>query len=201
MQDREAGRIALNSFRSFPSNKPYSQVNLRSIPANLVGNNCTLETDYTKRWRDTPDSIKIKANSGTPYYRADFYTTQNILGISEIDLVVYIEDVTKVTQIQMMMMRAEGGNWNRSVSSSELRNGWNILRFYAYQGTFGNWDNFTAYRVYFYTSAATVFYISKVVAIIPNKARLLFVNDHGYSNFKNNAYPHLKALGIRGNNL
>lgn len=124
--------------------------------------------------------------------------TNNILlkGIQEFNLIVYIEDVSKVTQIQLIANKEGGGSWTRS--AKELKNGWNFLRYYSQEGDLSNWTNAILFRIVVYgiTGQPTELTICDLKAIRPDKGKIIMVNDHGYSDYKNIAHSKLKALGV-----
>ncbi|MDW4519851.1 polysaccharide deacetylase family protein [Staphylococcus saprophyticus] len=117
-------------------------------------------------------------------------------GIQEFNLIVYIEDVSKLTQIQLIANKEGGGSWTRTVK--ELKNGWNSLRYYSQEGDLTNWTNAILFRIVVYgiTGEPTELTICDLKAIHPDKGKIIMVNDHGYSNYKNIAHPKLKALGV-----
>lgn len=117
-------------------------------------------------------------------------------GIQEFNLIVYIEDATKLKHIQLIANKEGGGSWTRS--AKELKNGWNFLRYYSQEGDLSNWTNAILFRivVYGYEEQPTELTICDLKAIRPDKGKIIMVNDHGYSDYKNIAHARLKALGI-----
>ncbi|WP_436945664.1 hypothetical protein [Staphylococcus xylosus] len=117
-------------------------------------------------------------------------------GIQEFNLIVYIEDVSKLTQVQLIANKEGGGSWTRTVK--ELKNGWNFLRYYSQEGDLSNWTNAILFRIVVYgiTGQPTELTICDLKAIRPDKGKIIMVNDHGYSNYKNIAHEKLKALGV-----
>lgn len=117
-------------------------------------------------------------------------------GIQEFNLIVYIEDVSKLTQVQLIANKEGGGSWTRTVK--ELKNGWNFLRYYSQEGDLSNWTNAILFRIVVYgiTGQPTELTICDLKAIRPDKGKIIMVNDHGYSNYKNIAHTKLKALGV-----
>ncbi|MDW4271868.1 polysaccharide deacetylase family protein [Staphylococcus saprophyticus] len=117
-------------------------------------------------------------------------------GIQEFNLIVYIEDVSKLTQVQLIANKEGGGSWTRTVK--ELKNGWNFLRYYSQEGDLSNWTNAILFRIVVYgiTGQPTELTICDLKAIRPDKGKIIMVNDHGYSNYKNIAHAKLKALGV-----
>ncbi|WP_281512201.1 polysaccharide deacetylase family protein [Mammaliicoccus vitulinus] len=117
-------------------------------------------------------------------------------GIQEFNLIVYIEDVSKLTQVQLIANKEGGGSWTRTVK--ELKNGWNFLRYYSQEGDLSNWTNAILFRIVVYgiTGQPTELTICDLKAIRPDKGKIIMVNDHGYSDYKNIAHAKLKALGV-----
>ena len=119
----------------------------------------------------------------------------NLQGIQEFNVVAYIPDVTKVTDIHVQVQKKGGGtHWTRS--NKNLTNGWNILRYYTSESDISVWDYIKMFRVVIYSSAQTNVYIADAYGVKPDKAKVIIVNDHGYKGFKDTAFPKLKELGV-----
>jgi hypothetical protein len=136
----------------------------------------------------------------TSEFRMVFPTGQglDIVGTQEFDVIVYIPDVSKITRIEVRLSTYLTSTLNVTFfkSANELHNGWNYLRFLTKKANLTQWNVCTMFRVLTYTNEPTSVYYGDIVQVKPAKAKVLFVDDHGYSDFKTNAYPLLKELGI-----
>ena len=117
-----------------------------------------------------------------------------------IGVAVFIEDVTKVSQIQLNIYSTVALNpvWIRTDGNypEPLKNGWNYMRFPATEGDTTGWGSVYRVRVLVITSAATSVTVGRMWAEIKPKAQLVFIEDGGYTSFLNDAYPDLKSRGI-----
>ncbi len=98
---------------------------------------------------------------------------------------IYLEDVTKVTTITVAIFQDSGNtiSWSRSVTSSSLVTGWNLLRWAAHEGTTTNWGTINRVDVTVITNAATTATVGHLYLECPEKAKLLFIMDRGYKTF------------------
>lgn len=122
----------------------------------------------------------------------------NILGTQEFDIIVYIDDVTKISKIELKLstyIDAERGV-TQTKTADQLHNGWNYLRFLTTNLPLEQWGECKMLRVLTYTTEPATVYYGDIIQVKPNKARIMFVDDHAYSDFKTNAYPALKEQGI-----
>lgn len=122
----------------------------------------------------------------------------NLIGTQEFDVIVYVPDVSKISKIEIRLSTYINSTQNVTLvkTTDELSNGWNYLRFSAINSNHTQWGSCTMLRILTYTTEATSVYYADVLQVKPRKARVLFVDDHAYSDFKTNAYPLLKAQGI-----
>ena len=144
----------------------------------------TLSYDMDSLGRDTSE-VRF-----TPKNKLD------LMGIQELLLTVFIEDVTQIKNITVNIPKEGGGSWERS--ETNLKNGWNRIRLFASEGNLDNWTQARMIRVILYTkdTLQAKITISDLKVIKPQKAKLVMVNDHGYSNYKNIAHERFKKLGI-----
>ncbi|MDW4327805.1 hypothetical protein QI090_12130 [Staphylococcus saprophyticus] len=152
---------------------------------------------FERTYKDNVKSFRMNT-LGNATTEMQIVPSKNIAlkGIQEFNLIVYIEDATKLKHIQLIANKEGGGSWTRSVE--ELKNGWNFLRYYSQEGDLSNWTNATLFRIiaYGYAGQPTELTICDLKAIRPDKGKIIMVNDHGYSNYKTIAHERLKALGI-----
>lgn len=122
----------------------------------------------------------------------------DILGTQEFDIIVYIEDVTKISKIELKLQTYIDADRNvtQTKTANQLHNGWNYLRFLTTNLPLEQWGKCKMLRVLTYTTEPTTVYYGDIIQVKPNKARIMFVDDHAYSDFKTNAYPVLKNQGI-----
>lgn len=150
--------------------------------------------DNDIRYRNMPYSIKLTTKSGatTSACRVTFTPAYKLIGTQEIEVCLYVEDATNITLIKFEML--EGG---MTKTISDIHTGWNKLRF-VLDGA-GNMD-YTAdnvrWQLTVYTTVETNVWIGSVVAIKPDKANVIIVDDGPYKSFYTNAYPSLKNAGI-----
>lgn len=152
---------------------------------------------FERTYKDNVKSFRMNT-LGNATSEMQIIPTNNIplKGIQEFNLIVYIEDVSKLTQVQLIANKEGGGSWTRTVK--ELKNGWNFLRYYSQEGDLSNWTNAILFRIVVYgiTGQPTELTICDLKAIRPDKGKIIMVNDHGYSDYKNIAHAKLKSLGV-----
>jgi len=116
---------------------------------------------------------------------------------------VYIEDHTKITNVQVELSQDSGntifwGRSNISAPAQTLVTGWNLLRWKLVEGLPAAWTGLTANRFRFYvtTNAATTVTLGHVYLETPPRARMIFVADRGYRSFVVNGLPRLRSAGV-----
>lgn len=126
----------------------------------------------------------------------------NIIGLQELIAFVYVANITELSLFEVRFTLDNGSaqqNYTLSVDESKLKNGWNAIRLpmvysFAQHALYGTVSMFRI--ITNVTSADTVVYLGGLISVKPNKAKIIFVDDHAYSNFYSLMYPRLKALGI-----
>src|SRR5699024_8322737 len=108
-----------------------------------------------------------------------------LTGISEFISIVYIPDISAINNITIKV----GGIPFERRPENEIVEGWNILRHQTANADISTWNTANRIDVNVYASKQSEVYISDVLAIKNKKAKIIFVDDHGYSNFKTVAYP------------
>lgn len=158
----------------------------------------------------TPFSAALKSDyihtvNQEPSFSTENYTTANVdarfditevsaVGICNVKLVIYIEDVTEITSLYIELIPT---SYSRTVNVASLTNGWNILTFNTWAGTLTTWSTITRVRVYIgRESTSKNVFIGKVIFNTPPKANLIFVSDGAYKSFYTNGYPDLKEIGV-----
>lgn len=129
--------------------------------------------------------------------------TFDIEGTQEMEFPIYTDDYSKIVSITALVQfqNAEGatlGSITYNINSPTV-NGWSLLRLNLVNA---KWSNFHMYkycsfiRLSIVTNERAVTYVSVPLAVKPDKARIIFVDDHSYHEFKEQAYPTLKAIGV-----
>lgn len=141
-----------------------------------------------------------EADNLTAEFRRAFSAGQylNILGTQEIDLIAYIPDISKINKIELRLSTYINASQNVTLTkpAAELKTGWNYIRFATVKAPMIQWGECSMVRILTYTTEPTTLFFADIVQVKPAKAKVIFVDDHAYSDFKTNAYPRLKAAGI-----
>lgn len=131
-------------------------------------------------------------------FRINLTKPFNLLGIQEFILPMYIPAENYISSIQLIIEKNDGSKaWSRT--HTKFKHGWNYIHFYSHEGNIETWDTTNMFRVlctYKNQNAISDVYVCDIIAVNPRKAKLIFVEDHGYSNFYKYAYPRLKQLNI-----
>lgn len=168
-------------------------INIFDISTGIIARTGITSKNFEYVYKDNKYSYKLEhsyASSSEFRINLDSLALQ---GIQEFDIAVYVEDYTKVTNVELQLLK-DIGSWTRS--SNNLQNGWNYIRLACSDGDISTWNTVNTLRVIAYCSDPTTLYFGGIYAVKPNKAKIIVVNDHGYSGFKNIAYPKLKELGV-----
>ena len=173
----------------YQSDEVIDLLNNSSVSTN---NSIALVNDYINRFKYREKSIKADLFSGTSNIVMNLKSTLNLTGISEFISIFYIPDISAINNITIKI----GGIPFERRPENEIVEGWNILRHQTANADISTWKTTNRIEVNVYTSKQTKIYISDVFAIRNEKAKIIFVDDHGYSNFKTVAYPQLKERGI-----
>jgi hypothetical protein len=86
--------------------------------------------------------------------------------------------------------------WSASVPITELKNGWNEIIVKSTLGNITSWGSYQYFTLAIVGAGAFSLYLTCIEPMRSDKAHIIVVDDHGYQNFLNYAYPKLKALGI-----
>ena len=141
------------------------------------------------------ESTSVMANNE---FRLTPTSTFTLTGISEFLLPIYCETPESVQNVTITIEKPSGAAWSRSVGGSTLKKGWTMARLFSNEGSITTWETASFFRLLCtYKSDATPVRvcIGDIIAVKPPKGKIIFVDDHGYSNFYTTAYPELKALG------
>ena len=186
------------TFEQIKTKKDFEFIDLLNMDnRNIKAVNSRVIDSFEKTYKHNKKSFSIQTLGNTvPEMRITPPNPLDLVGIQEFDLVVYIEDITKVSKIELGVIKTGGGTW--STSTSDIKEGWNRLRFYVNEGKITTWDKADTFRVIIYpvNSADTKVVIADLKALKPNKAKIIMVNDHGYKGFKDTAFPKLKNIGV-----
>ena len=116
---------------------------------------------------------------------------------------VYVEDATKVTNIQLLIGQDATYTvfWNRANTSAPVQTlvtGWNFLRWKIVEGLPVAWTGTTVdmVQIYVTTNAATSITVGHLYLECPAKARMIYVADRGYKSFAVVGLPALRAAKV-----
>ena len=160
----------------------------------------TVVKDYTHIYNNNNFSYKLSGvatDEKTPEVMFEFAEAVSLQGLQEVDVPVYIEDPSKISSINLHILNGTTSLWIQWVVG--FKKGWNVKRFLIaskYTNTLKNWTVATRFGLICNLTEQSSICIGDIILVKPNKAKVIFVNDHGYSNFKNVAYPRLKEIGI-----
>ena len=122
----------------------------------------------------------------------------NLLGTQEFILPIYLRAEGNIKSINLIIEKEDGSTaWSRNCTN--FKHGWNYLHFYSCDGNIDTWNTTKMIRVlcsYNDSDSISDVYVCDIIAVKPSKAKLIFVEDHGYSTFYKEAYPRLKQLNI-----
>lgn len=184
------------TFMKENSYKDYKFLNILSDSEILATTSRVIE-NYSRVYKDNVVAYDMDS-IGNSISEVRFIpkSTVELTGIQEFVITVYIEDASKLKNITLNIPKEGGGSWERS--GTDLKNGWNRIRLFTNEGNLDNWTQARMFRILLYTqdSSQTKITISDFKAVRPNKAKLIMVNDHGYSNYKSIAHERFKKLGI-----
>lgn len=154
---------------------------------------------------------QCKSNNKAYAYRVDMsnetevtftFAEQTLIGLQDILVPIYVSDVSKVTEIDLFVYldNSYDSAMSKGFAVPDIKTGWNYLRMttpYFYKGGYANyWNTSTKAKIRITANSDVIVCIGDFAFCYPDKAKMIFVEDHSYSNFKNVAYPQLKALGI-----
>ncbi|MDW3946586.1 BppU family phage baseplate upper protein [Staphylococcus saprophyticus] len=186
------------TFEPISTKKDFELIDILNMSDRLIKSvNSRVTDSFEKTYKHNKKSFSLQTLGNTvPEMRITPSSPFDLVGIQEFDLVVFIEDISKVSKIELGIIKTGGGTW--SVSTSDIKEGWNRLRFYVNEGNITTWDKADTLRVIVYTISGTDtnVYVSDLKALKPNKAKIIMVNDHGYKGFKDVAFPKLKNIGV-----
>lgn len=121
---------------------------------------------------------------------------------STVCLWVHVPDPAAVKQITLELHYPNGKKWTRTTVNADLKAGWNLARFPATAGMVladlaENWGSGLDYsRFVIVTTAATSLTIGHLFVECPAKAKMIFIEDGGYTTFLNSLYPDLVKRGL-----
>ncbi|WP_314347803.1 hypothetical protein [Mammaliicoccus vitulinus] len=186
------------TFEPISTKKDFETIDLLNINSRVIKSvNSRVTDSFEKTYKQNKKSFSLQTlGNVTPEMRITPSTPFDLVGIQEFDLVTFIDDISKVSKIELGILKTGGGTW--SVSTSDIKEGWNRLRFYVNEGNIETWDKADTLRIIVYTigGANTNVYVSDLKALKPNKAKIIIVNDHGYKGFKDIAFPKLKNIAV-----
>ena len=119
----------------------------------------------------------------------------NLVGVQKIVIKFYLENAANVSS---MVFAITGTSSYTKNQTAGLVDGWNEVVCIPAQSetlTDSIWSSAANFRIYFTGSGAFTVTLSAIEMHRMAKAKLIFVDDHGYHGFKERAYPLLKAAG------
>lgn len=173
---------------------PYDVISLLKVDSSYSRQSCFNEIEKTITWRDREESLKIYTTNEIATFTINYNAPLEVTGINEIILIAFVEEPHKINHITLIM-GMDDGYWERTTGQN-LKYGWNVLRIKAAGGSYGEWDKFNSLRLAIDANEKTSIIVGDIVGVVHDKAKILFVNDHGYHNFKEVAYPQLKERGF-----
>ena len=163
----------------------------------LAGNNLVYALSTDIKFRNIV-TYNVFATANTLGFFRFMYSNVNIEGVGFFEIPVYISDASKITSLYCGIT-----NPDRTLelqANDALHNGWNMMRFATTQlnrsSYSNNYSTLNEFRLYVEANEDTTIIVSIPSAITPPKAKIIFVDDHGYHDFMTTAYPDLKALGV-----
>src|SRR5699024_10058257 len=185
--------------QTFVKDKLYNDYEVIDVlhDSDILATTSRVIEDYSKLYKSNTISYSMDSlGKSSSEVRLTPRSVVDLMGFQEILLTIYIEDVTQIKNITINIPKEGGGSWERS--ATDLKNGWNRIRLFANEVDLDNWTQARMFRIIMYTKdtlKATIT-ISDFKLIKPKKAKLIMVNDHGYSNYKKIAHERFKKLGI-----
>ena len=131
-------------------------------------------------------------------YSNDSY--RSLIGVQEYDVAVYVENCAAIDSMQFKISTLKDGAVIYATlecdSAKPKKNGWNVIRFTAPVNV-SSWEVGTLFMLNITTNTPITFYIGCIEEVKPQKAKIIFVDDHAYKEFMNNAYiPYFKPNNI-----
>ena len=184
-----------------PKFKDYEFVSLLNYPHTFVSKVGVSQKDTTKLFQTNKFCYKFSSES-TVYanneFRLNLTTPLNLNGIQEFIMIAYIPAELYMGSISLIVEKDDGSSsWVRT--NKNFSHGWNYIHFYTADGNISSWNTSNMIRVqcsYIDDNSIVDVYVSDIIAVKPQKAKLIFVDDHAYSTFYKDAYPRLKQLGV-----
>ena len=155
------------------------------------------EIDYDVRFMDKPFSVRFALNpeNTASEVRITVKNAFTLRGCQEITVPVYIEDITEITNVQLIV---SGTSFSKQVLAEDLKTGWNYVRFFS-EGA-GSWNPDTSANLFRFIvnhSASSVqnIWLGDIIVVKPPYANMIIIADGPYYSFYNIAYDGLKAIG------
>lgn len=184
-----------------PKFKDYEFVSLLNYPHTFVSKVGVSQKDKTKLFQTNKFCYKFSSASKVSKnneFRLNLTAPLNLNGIQEFIMIAYIPDELYMDSISLIVEKDDNSpSWNRT--NHTFTHGWNFIHFYTADGNITTWNTTNLIRVqcsYIDDNSIADVYVSDIIAVKPQKAKLIFVEDHGYSTFYKEAYPRLKQLNI-----
>lgn len=157
---------------------------LHIVSYTTTGSWASEQTEYTL---DCGVGYVLSGNSSIDFRST--VETYMTYGITAVDFYCYVPDASKVTSLSFTV--ASG-----TYTFTNLVNGWNKLRGYAYAVTLPANETASNLRITAVLSESAQVYFAKAVIKRADKANVIFVEDGGYNSFLTDAYPTLLANRI-----
>ena len=184
-----------------PKFKDYEFVSLLNYPHTFASKVGVSRKDTTKLFQANKFCYKFSSASKVSKnneFRLNLTTPLNLNGIQEFIMIAYIPAELYMGSISLIVEKDDSSSsWNRT--NKTFTHGWNFIHFYSADGNITTWNTTNLIRVqcsYIDDNSIADVYVSDIIAVKPQKAKLIFVDDHAYSTFYKDAYPRLKKLGI-----
>lgn len=151
--------------------------------------------------KESSHSIEMKSNDGsTQDIIISLSDAVSLIGVQKIKIKLYISNAENISNLTFAILGATNSDTvYLKTFSAGFVNGWNEIDCLTSHNS-GNlsastWSTFSRCRIKITGSSAFTVYLSAINLHRIEKAKLIFVDDHGYHGFKERAYPLLKAAG------
>ena len=169
-----------------PQNKYWGLYSIDSVTVNYG----SILAEDTTRFIYNSKSYHVIRND-TSNLQIDLIGNADVVGVSKIKLICYIEDITKITSFTFQII---GTTCERGTDLTKLVNGWNEVEIYPHQGNLTTWSACTRIRLSIGGTSGRSIWVDSVMFLKRPKAPVIFIEDGGYTSFAQIAQPEFDAL-------
>ena len=150
------------------------------------------EGELTQQTEDGRSAYKCYNNSGvTSRLRLVLASAINPTGINTFIAKAYITDVSKVSSVTLSFVGISA-----TISVTDLKQGWNELKFHVFRGDLSTWGNITTVVITATGASGLEWYLSELTYTKADAGWIIFIDDAGYSTFFDTGYDDLIGLNI-----